>query len=121
MLLGLVGLTAMASSASLPTRWLTSTFWGALGFATAAFTVQLLRAARTPREPPDIFYAAGTPPRAVPGKMVARETPEHAGSWLDAPTYLVVTPERIAMRQWQGSAESPDLHALDRRAEEALA
>jgi UDP-2,3-diacylglucosamine hydrolase len=44
----------------------------------------------------------------------------NAGSWLDAPTYLVVTPERIAMRQWQGSAEGADLHALDRRAEEAL-
>ena len=45
----------------------------------------------------------------------------NAGSWLDAPTYLVVTPERIAMREWRGSAEGPDLHALDRRTEEALA
>jgi UDP-2,3-diacylglucosamine hydrolase len=44
----------------------------------------------------------------------------NAGSWLDAPTYLVVTPERIAMRSWQGSAEGTDLHVLDRRAEEAL-
>ncbi|HEV7991663.1 MAG TPA: UDP-2,3-diacylglucosamine diphosphatase [Gemmatimonadaceae bacterium] len=44
----------------------------------------------------------------------------NAGSWLDAPTYLVVTPERIAMRRWQDSAESPDLDALDRRPEEAL-
>jgi len=44
----------------------------------------------------------------------------NAGSWLDAPTYLVVTPQRIVMRQWDGSAEGPDLHALDRRAEEAL-
>jgi UDP-2,3-diacylglucosamine hydrolase len=45
----------------------------------------------------------------------------NAGSWLDAPTYLVVTPERIAMREWQGSAEGADLHVLDRRTEEALA
>jgi UDP-2,3-diacylglucosamine hydrolase len=44
----------------------------------------------------------------------------NAGSWLDAPTYLIATPERIALRQWNGSAEGPDLHALDRIAEKAL-
>jgi hypothetical protein len=46
----------------------------------------------------------------------------NAGSWLDAPTYLLVTPERIALREWHGdgSAEGPDLHALDRVAEKAL-
>jgi UDP-2,3-diacylglucosamine pyrophosphatase LpxH len=43
----------------------------------------------------------------------------NAGSWLDAPTFLVVTPERIALRSWLGSTESPDLNALDRRAEKA--
>lgn len=43
----------------------------------------------------------------------------NAGSWLDAPTFLAVTPERIVLRSWLGSSESPDLHALDRRAEEA--
>jgi len=43
----------------------------------------------------------------------------NAGSWLDAPTFLVITPERIALRQWDGSAEGPDLNALDRPAEEA--
>jgi UDP-2,3-diacylglucosamine hydrolase len=43
----------------------------------------------------------------------------NAGSWLDAPTFLAVTPERIALRTWEGSTEGPDLHALDRRAEEA--
>jgi UDP-2,3-diacylglucosamine hydrolase len=45
----------------------------------------------------------------------------NAGSWLDAPTYLVATPERIVMREWQGSAEGPDLYALDRVAKEPLA
>ena len=45
----------------------------------------------------------------------------NAGSWLDAPTYLVVTPEQIALRTWVGSAEGPDLHTLDRVAEEAPA
>jgi UDP-2,3-diacylglucosamine hydrolase len=44
----------------------------------------------------------------------------NAGSWLDAPRYLVVTPERIVMRSWTGSAEGPDLHVIDRVAEEAL-
>lgn len=43
----------------------------------------------------------------------------NAGSWLDAPTFLVVTPQRIALRTWLGSSEGPDLYALDRRAEEA--
>jgi hypothetical protein len=44
----------------------------------------------------------------------------NAGSWLDAYTYLVVTPEQIALREWTGSAEGPDLHVLDRIAEKAL-
>jgi UDP-2,3-diacylglucosamine pyrophosphatase LpxH len=44
----------------------------------------------------------------------------NAGSWLDAPTYLVATPERIILREWRGSAEGPDLHLLDRIAEKAL-
>ena len=45
----------------------------------------------------------------------------NAGSWLDAPTFLHITPERIALRTWTGSAEGPDLHVLDRLAEEAAA
>lgn len=44
----------------------------------------------------------------------------NAGSWLDAPTYLLVTPERVALREWRGSTDGPDLHALDRIAKEAL-
>ena len=43
------------------------------------------------------------------------------GSWLDAPTFLRITDERIALRRWDGSAESADLHALDRSAKKALA
>lgn len=43
----------------------------------------------------------------------------NAGSWLDAPTFLVVTPGRIALRQWEGSAEGPDLYAIDRPTKEA--
>jgi UDP-2,3-diacylglucosamine hydrolase len=39
----------------------------------------------------------------------------NAGSWLDSPTYLVVTPERIEMREWSGSAEGLRLNACDRR------
>jgi UDP-2,3-diacylglucosamine hydrolase len=43
------------------------------------------------------------------------------GSWLDAPTFLRVTNESIALRRWDGSAESADLHAFHRAAEEPLA
>lgn len=39
----------------------------------------------------------------------------NAGSWLDAPTFLAVTPERIELREWRGSAEGLRLDALDRR------
>jgi UDP-2,3-diacylglucosamine hydrolase len=45
----------------------------------------------------------------------------NAGSWLDAPTYLVVTPERIELRAWRESAEGHRLDAIDRRPEKALA
>jgi len=45
------------------------------------------------------------------------------GSWLDAPTFLRLTPERVALMRWsveQSSAERADLDALDRIAEKAL-
>ena len=45
----------------------------------------------------------------------------NAGSWLDAPTYLVATPERISLRRWTDSPEGMDLHTLDRVAEKSLA
>ena len=45
----------------------------------------------------------------------------NAGSWLDAPTFLRVTPERVELRRWDGSAEGLHLDALDRAAEKALA
>jgi UDP-2,3-diacylglucosamine hydrolase len=44
----------------------------------------------------------------------------NAGSWLDAPTYLAITPERIEMRSWDGSAKGHRLNAIDRRAEKTL-
>ena len=44
----------------------------------------------------------------------------NAGSWLDAPTYLVITPERIALRSWDGSAEGANLHTLERVAKKTL-
>ena len=53
-------------------------------------------------------------------RMAGGSVYANAGSWLDAPTYLVVTPERIALREWRGSPEGADLHALDRIAEKAL-
>jgi UDP-2,3-diacylglucosamine hydrolase len=42
------------------------------------------------------------------------------GSWLDRPTFLHLTADRIALREWNGSAESVDLNALDRVAEKLL-
>ena len=45
----------------------------------------------------------------------------NAGSWLDAPTFLHVTADRVALRHWEGSAESADLNALHRGAQEPLA
>jgi UDP-2,3-diacylglucosamine hydrolase len=49
----------------------------------------------------------------------------NAGSWLDQPTFLCVTPQRIELRRWRGggdaaSDESVRLDALDRVAEKAL-
>jgi len=45
----------------------------------------------------------------------------NAGSWLDAPTFLRLTTERIELRRWDGSAEGLHLDALDRVAEKSLA
>jgi len=42
------------------------------------------------------------------------------GSWLDAPTFLRVTPDRVVLRRWEGSAEGPDLHTFHRAAEKSL-
>jgi UDP-2,3-diacylglucosamine hydrolase len=53
-------------------------------------------------------------------RMPAGNVYANAGSWLDAPTYLVVTPERIVLREWRGSADGVDLHLLDRVTEKAL-
>lgn len=44
----------------------------------------------------------------------------NAGSWLDAPTFLRLTTERIELRQWTGSAEGLHLDAVDRVPEKAL-
>lgn len=43
----------------------------------------------------------------------------NAGSWLDAPTYLRVTPETIELRSAKGSAEGDCLNSIDRRSEKA--
>jgi UDP-2,3-diacylglucosamine hydrolase len=43
------------------------------------------------------------------------------GTWLADPTYLVVTPQRIELRRWNGSPEGDCLHTIERLAEKALA
>jgi UDP-2,3-diacylglucosamine hydrolase len=40
----------------------------------------------------------------------------NAGSWLEAPTYLVITRDRVELRSADGSAEGNRLDAVDRRA-----
>ena len=44
----------------------------------------------------------------------------NAGSWLDAPTFLRLTTDRVELRQWNGSAEGLHLDAIDRITEKAL-
>lgn len=44
----------------------------------------------------------------------------NAGSWLEAPTFLRISPERIELRSFDGSPEGVRLDALDRRPEKAL-
>jgi UDP-2,3-diacylglucosamine hydrolase len=45
----------------------------------------------------------------------------NAGSWLDQPTFLRITPERIELQKWNdASRESVHLNALDRVTEKAL-
>lgn len=43
------------------------------------------------------------------------------GSWLDRPSFLRITAGQVALREWSGSAESANLHAFDRPAQEPLA
>lgn len=44
----------------------------------------------------------------------------NAGSWLDQPTFLRVTPQQVELRRWDGSDEGVNLDTLDRVAEKAL-
>jgi UDP-2,3-diacylglucosamine pyrophosphatase LpxH len=44
----------------------------------------------------------------------------NAGTWLTSPTFLVVTPEVIELRRWDGSPEGDRLNAVERFAEKAL-
>lgn len=39
----------------------------------------------------------------------------NAGSWLDAPTYLLLTESRVELREWDGSTEGKRLDSVDRR------
>jgi UDP-2,3-diacylglucosamine hydrolase len=43
------------------------------------------------------------------------------GTWLEAPSYLRVTPERVELWRWDGSPEGHCLDAIDRRPQESAA
>ena len=58
---------------------------------------------------------------AALARLSRRGVYANAGSWLDAPTFLRVMPERIELREWNGSPEGLHLNALDRVTEKALA
>jgi UDP-2,3-diacylglucosamine hydrolase len=49
-------------------------------------------------------------------RLAGKQIYGNPGSWLDRPCFLRITPERVALREWTGSAESPDLDAFDRSA-----
>ncbi|CAN5919740.1 UDP-2,3-diacylglucosamine diphosphatase [soil metagenome] len=53
-------------------------------------------------------------------ERVERGVYANAGSWLDRPTYLVVSPTDISLREWNGSPEGASLHTLQRVPEEPL-
>ena len=84
--------------------------------------IALDRLARTPELDLVIFGHSHVPAleRAPGGGVYA-----NAGNWLEAPTYLRVTAERVELRAWDpgadASAEGHCLDALDRRTEEPLA
>jgi UDP-2,3-diacylglucosamine hydrolase len=44
----------------------------------------------------------------------------NAGPWLDAQTFLRITPDRVELRRWDDSSEGVNLDALDRVSEKAL-
>lgn len=52
-------------------------------------------------------------------ERIAGSVYANCGAWLDAPTYLHVTPERVTLRRWSpgNSTEGVDLNAFDRAAE----
>ena len=70
-----------------------------------------------PREPELVIFGHSHVPtlERLPGGVYA-----NAGSWLNQPTYLVVTPHDISLRAWDGSAEGANLDTLERVPKEAL-
>ncbi|HET7583277.1 MAG TPA: UDP-2,3-diacylglucosamine diphosphatase [Gemmatimonadaceae bacterium] len=71
-----------------------------------------------PRAPELLIFGHSHAPtlhRAPSGGVYA-----NAGSWLDAPTYLLVAPDAVELRRWSGSVEGDLLDALERRSEKAL-
>jgi hypothetical protein len=44
----------------------------------------------------------------------------NAGAWLIEPTYVLVNPDRISLRRWNGSPEGVELDGVERPTEKAL-
>ena len=72
------------------------------------------------RDPALELVLYGHSHQAALERMPSGNVYANAGSWLDAPTYLVATPERLSLRSWDGSTEGADLHTIERVAEKSL-
>jgi hypothetical protein len=44
----------------------------------------------------------------------------NAGAWMAEPTYVVVNPDRVSLRRWDGSAEGVELDGVERMTQKAL-
>ncbi len=83
--------------------------------------LRAVAAARLAADPSLELLVFGHSHVAALERMPAGGVYANAGSWLDAPTFLRLTPERIELRRWDGSAEGVALHVVDRAAKKALA
>ncbi|HEX5437570.1 MAG TPA: UDP-2,3-diacylglucosamine diphosphatase [Gemmatimonadaceae bacterium] len=50
-------------------------------------------------------------------RVGARGVYANAGSWLEAPTYLVITPQQAQLRTWTGGEDDPVLEVIEHTAE----
>ncbi len=82
--------------------------------------LRAVAAARLAAEPLLELYVLAHSHVAALERMPSGNVYGNAGSWLDAPTFLRITEKHVALGQWDGSTEGPDLHLIDHVAKKAL-